>query len=49
MDTDETQIKTAEKDYSLKPVTEQIIGAAFEVQCSGLRLFGKGLPAGDAS
>jgi GxxExxY protein len=31
MDTDETQIKTAEKDYSLKPVTEQIIGAAFEV------------------
>jgi GxxExxY protein len=31
MDTDETQIQTAEKDYSLKPVTEQIIGAAFEV------------------
>ena len=31
MDTDETQIKTVEKDYSLKPVTEQIIGAAFEV------------------
>ena len=31
MDTDETQIKTAEKDYSLKPITEQIIGAAFEV------------------
>jgi len=31
MDTDETQIKTAEKDFSLQPVTEQIIGAAFEV------------------
>ena len=31
MDTAETQIKTAEKDYSLKPVTEQLIGAAFEV------------------
>jgi GxxExxY protein len=31
MDTDQTQIKTEEKDYSLKPVTEQIIGAAFEV------------------
>ena len=31
MHTDETQIRAAEKDYSLKPVTEQIIGAAFEV------------------
>ena len=30
MGTDETQIKPA-KDYSLQPVTEQIIGAAFEV------------------
>ncbi len=30
MGTDETQIKTA-KDYSLQPITEQIIGAAFEV------------------
>jgi GxxExxY protein len=30
MNTDETQIKTA-KDYSLQPITEQIIGAAFEV------------------
>ena len=28
--TDETQIKTA-KDYPLQPVTEEIIGAAFEV------------------
>ncbi len=31
MDTDETQIKTGEKDFSLQPVTQQIIGAAFEV------------------
>jgi GxxExxY protein len=30
MDTDGTQIKTA-KDYSLQPITEQFIGAAFEV------------------
>jgi GxxExxY protein len=30
MDTDETQIKL-EKDYSLSPVTEQLIGAAYEV------------------
>ena len=31
MDTDETQIKTFEKDFSLQPVTQQLIGAAFEV------------------
>ena len=31
MDTDETQIKTAEKDFSLQPVTQQLLGAAFEV------------------
>ena len=31
MDTDETQIKAGEKDFSLQPVTQQIIGAAFEV------------------
>ena len=31
MDTDETQIKAGDKDYSLRPITEQIIGAAFEV------------------
>jgi len=32
MDTDETQILLKEtKDYSLKPVSDQIIGAAFEV------------------
>jgi hypothetical protein len=31
MDTDETQIKTGQRDYSLQPVTQQIIGAAFEV------------------
>ena len=31
MDTDETQIKTLEKDFSLQPVTQQIIDAAFEV------------------
>ena len=30
MHTDETQIKPA-KDYSLQPITEQLIGAAFEV------------------
>jgi GxxExxY protein len=31
MGTDETQIKTGDKDFSLQPVTRQIIGAAFEV------------------
>ncbi len=31
MDTDETQIKTGEKNYSLQPVTQHLIGAAFEV------------------
>src|SRR6185369_16846239 len=32
MDTDETQILLKEtKDYSLKPVTDQLIGAAYEV------------------
>ena len=31
MDTDETQIKTGEKVFSLQLVTEQLIGAAFEV------------------
>jgi GxxExxY protein len=31
MDTDETQIKTGNKDFSLQPVTQQLIGAAFEV------------------
>jgi GxxExxY protein len=31
MGTDETQIKTGEKDFSLSPVTQQLIGAAFEV------------------
>ena len=30
MSTDETQIKP-EKDYSLSPITEQLIGAAYEV------------------
>jgi GxxExxY protein len=30
MTTNETQIKVA-KDYSLQPITEQLIGAAFEV------------------
>ena len=30
MNTNETQIKR-EKDYSVQPITEQIIGAAFEV------------------
>lgn len=31
MNTDETQIKNNEKDFSLEPVTRQLIGAAFEV------------------
>jgi GxxExxY protein len=31
MGTDETQIKKGEKDFSLQPVTQQLIGAAFEV------------------
>lgn len=31
MGTDETQIKTVEKDFSLQPVTLHLIGAAFEV------------------
>ncbi len=31
MNTDETQILNDAKDYSLQPVTQQIIGAAFEV------------------
>ena len=31
MDTDETQILTGSKDYSLQPVTHQLLGAAFEV------------------
>ena len=31
MDTDETQILTEIKDFSLQPVTQQLIGAAFEV------------------
>jgi GxxExxY protein len=31
MNTDETQILTGAKDYSLQSVTRQIIGAAFEV------------------
>ena len=31
MGTDETQIKTSERDFSLQPVTQQLIGAAFEV------------------
>jgi GxxExxY protein len=31
MGTDETQIKTGEKDFSLQPVTQNLIGAAFEV------------------
>ena len=31
MHTDETRIKSGEKDFSLQPVTQQIIGAAFEV------------------
>jgi len=32
MHTDETQIKTGEKDFSLQPVTQNLIGAAFEVR-----------------
>jgi GxxExxY protein len=31
MSTDETQILTEAKDFSLQPVTQQLIGAAFEV------------------
>ena len=31
MHTDETQIKQADKDFSLRAITEQLIGAAFEV------------------
>jgi GxxExxY protein len=31
MDTDETQIRAGAKDYSLQPVTQELIGAAFEV------------------
>jgi len=31
MNTDETQIRNGEKDFSLQPVTQQILGAAFEV------------------
>jgi GxxExxY protein len=31
MDTDETQMKTGDRDYSLRPITEQLIGAAYEV------------------
>jgi GxxExxY protein len=31
MDTDQTQMNPGVKDYSLQPVTQQIIGAAFEV------------------
>jgi GxxExxY protein len=31
MDTDETQIKTGGKDFLLQPVTQHLIGAAFEV------------------
>jgi GxxExxY protein len=31
MNTGETQILTATKDYSLQPMTQQLIGAAFEV------------------
>ena len=31
MNTNETQIKTGEKDFSLQPVTQHLIGAAFEV------------------
>ena len=31
MGTDETQIETSERDFSLQPVTQQLIGAAFEV------------------
>ena len=31
MHTDETQIMTGDKDFSLEPVTRQLVGAAFEV------------------
>jgi GxxExxY protein len=31
MKTDETQIKAGEKNFSLQPVTQHLIGAAFEV------------------
>ena len=31
MNTDETQISAGTKDFSLQPVTQQLIGAAFEV------------------
>ena len=31
MDTDETQMGSEAKDYSLEPVTRELIGAAFEV------------------
>jgi GxxExxY protein len=31
MNTDETQILTPSKDYSLQPVTRELLGAAFEV------------------
>ena len=31
MGTDETQMEAGEKDYSLQPVTRELIGAAFEV------------------
>jgi hypothetical protein len=31
MNTDETQMKSGEKDFSLQPVTQHLLGAAFEV------------------
>jgi GxxExxY protein len=31
MNTDETQMKIEDRDYSLRPITEQLIGAAYEV------------------
>lgn len=31
MNTDETHIKFGQRDYSLQPATQQLIGAAFEV------------------
>lgn len=31
MNADETQIQAGAKDYSLQPITQQLIGAAFEV------------------
>jgi GxxExxY protein len=31
MDTDGTQIRESPRDYSLEPITRQLIGAAFEV------------------